>query len=233
MPPESPGPMGLDAPQLPSGGWPSSQPPDEPDPDWPDDWPDDDQAGAPWMAPAPGGRRGGGAPPRRRPLALAVVAVVALAAGAGVALAVARGRLGAARRVQQPAAADRAGRQRRRRAPGVRRRQHGHPDVRGRPGARGQRHVDHDRRPGPLGHGRGHGLDPRHGPGEQHPFRKGRRSCHRSADPDRRPDDRDRDPGPGPAAVGRQRALNGRRPGGVIMERASPARGEEPRCGYS
>jgi hypothetical protein len=89
MPPESPGSMGLDAPELPDDDWASGEPPDEPDPDWPDDWPDDDRAGASWMTPAPGGRGGGGGPPRRL-LALAAVAVVALAAGAGVALLIGR-----------------------------------------------------------------------------------------------------------------------------------------------
>jgi hypothetical protein len=57
MPPESPGSTGLDAPKLPDDDWASGEPPDEPDPDWPDDWPDDDQAGAAWTTPAPGGRR--------------------------------------------------------------------------------------------------------------------------------------------------------------------------------
>jgi hypothetical protein len=89
MPPETPGSRGLDAPRLPDDDWAHGEPPDEPDPDWPDDWPDDDQAGPPRMTPPPAGRTSG-TRPGRRPLALAVVAVVALAAGAGVALLVAR-----------------------------------------------------------------------------------------------------------------------------------------------
>jgi hypothetical protein len=89
MPPETTGPMGLDAPRPPDDGWPGDEPPDAPDPDWPDDWPDDDQADAPWLASAPAGRSAG-ARPGPRPLVLVIVAVVALAAGAGVALAVTR-----------------------------------------------------------------------------------------------------------------------------------------------
>jgi hypothetical protein len=81
MPPQSSGSLGLD-----------DEMDEERDPDWPDDWPDEDPArppappGWPTPPPVPGSSRG-----PRRPLVLAVVALVALAAGAGIALAASRG----------------------------------------------------------------------------------------------------------------------------------------------
>jgi hypothetical protein len=109
MSPETSGPAELHDATSPGGdGWPGDQADgpdrdwpddqaDEPDPGWPDDWPDggDDP---PWRRAAPPagyGRDGGPGGPGRsglRPLVLTIVAVVALGTGAGVALAITRGR---------------------------------------------------------------------------------------------------------------------------------------------